>query len=224
MARRARSSLRRVVLLAGLALPGVGFVGLSSCKRQDAEAPMDQAAAASASAPATSMSTAKPAKPSALSDSAKPGAADGAEPLAVGDPAPDVSMTLQDGKTLSLSSLKGEQVVVYFYPKDNTPGCTVEAQGFRDDYEAFRKAKVRVLGVSLQDAASHQAFIEQHELPFDLVVDTEGKVARAFGVPTSGEYASRQTFLIGADGKVKQRWLHVDPGKHSKELLDAIEK
>ncbi len=143
-------------------------------------------------------------------------------PLAVGDPAPEVTLHLQDGKQVALSSLKGQQVVVYFYPKDDTPGCTVEAQGFRDDHAAFESAKVRVFGVSLQDASSHQAFIDKYELPFDLVVDTKGELAAAFGVPVRGEYAARQTFLIGADGKVKRIWRDVDPKAHSKELLAVI--
>jgi peroxiredoxin Q/BCP len=143
-------------------------------------------------------------------------------PLAVGAPAPHVTVTLQDGKQLPLRSLQGQPVIVYFYPKDDTPGCTVEAQGIRDDYSAFEQANVRVLGVSLQDAASHQAFIEKHDLPFDLVVDEGGAVAKAFGVPLRGEYASRQTFLLGADGKITQTWLDVDPKTHSKELLAAL--
>ena len=142
--------------------------------------------------------------------------------LSVGDNAPQVMLRLQDGKQVALNSLKGQQVVVYFYPKDDTPGCTLEAQGIRDDYAAFESANVRVFGVSLQDAASHLAFIDKHDLPFDLVVDGGGEVAKAFGVPMRGDYAARQTFLIGADGKVKQVWRDVDPESHSKQLLAAI--
>jgi peroxiredoxin Q/BCP len=141
--------------------------------------------------------------------------------LAVGDAAPPVTLTLQDGKTVALSSLAGKQVAVYFYPKDDTPGCTIEAQGIRDQWEAFEKAGIEVYGVSLQDAASHTAFIEKHKLPFDLVVD-DGSVTKAFGVPvTGGEYASRHTFLIGTDGKIKQIWRAVSPKEHAKELLEA---
>ena len=142
--------------------------------------------------------------------------------LQVGDPAPAVTLTLQDGKTVDLASLKGQQVAVYFYPKDDTPGCTVEAQGIRDQWEAFQKAGVKVYGVSMQDAASHSAFIEKHKLPFDLVVDADKKVTQGFGVPVrGGEYAARQTFLIGADGKIKQVWREVNPQEHAKQLLDA---
>lgn len=141
--------------------------------------------------------------------------------LDVGSDAPNVTFTLQDGKTVALSSLKGKQVAVYFYPKDDTKGCTVEAQGIRDQWEAFEKAGIEVYGVSTQDAASHTAFIEKHKLPFDLVVDTDGSIAKAFSVPLSGEFAARQTFLIGADGKIKQVWRTVTPAEHAKQLLEA---
>lgn len=145
-------------------------------------------------------------------------------PLAVGDPAPDVTFTLQDGSKVSLASLKGQPVVVYFYPKDDTRGCTIEAEGIRDDYSAFEKAKVKVFGVSTQDAESHVAFIEKFDLPFDLVVDSKGEVAEAFRVPLNRGMAARQTFLIDADGKIKRVWLNVEPSGHAKELLAAIDQ
>jgi peroxiredoxin Q/BCP len=142
--------------------------------------------------------------------------------LKVGDPAPPVTLNLQDGKSVALSSLQGQQVAVYFYPKDDTPGCTVEAQGIRDQWSAFEKAGIKVFGVSMQDAASHSAFIEKHKLPFPLVVDKDRSVTKAFGVPVSGgEYAARHTFLIGSDGKIKQIWRDVNPQAHAKELLEA---
>jgi thioredoxin-dependent peroxiredoxin len=142
--------------------------------------------------------------------------------LKVGDPAPALTLTLQDGKTVDLASLKGKQVAIYFYPKDDTPGCTVEAQGIRDQWEAFQKAGIQVYGVSMQDAASHNAFIEKHKLPFPLVVDADKKVTTAFGVPVrGGEFAARQTFLIGADGNIKQVWREVTPAEHARQLLEA---
>jgi len=142
--------------------------------------------------------------------------------LKEGDDAPPVTFTLQDGKSVSLQSLKGQQVAVYFYPKDDTPGCTVEAQGIRDQWEAFEKAGIQVFGVSMQDAASHTAFIEKHKLPFDLVVDADHSVTKSFGVPVSGgQFAARHTFLIGADGKIKRIWREVNPKEHAKELLEA---
>jgi peroxiredoxin Q/BCP len=153
---------------------------------------------------------------------AAPASTESSAQLKEGDPAPNVSFTLQDGKTVALDSLKGKQVAVYFYPKDDTPGCTVEAQGIRDQWEAFQKAGIQVFGVSLQDAASHSAFIEKHKLPFDLVVDPDQSVPKAFGVPVrDNQYAARHTFLIGADGKIKRIWREVNPKDHAKELLDA---
>jgi peroxiredoxin Q/BCP len=142
-------------------------------------------------------------------------------PLAAGDAAPAITMTLQDGKTVELASLKGKQVLVYFYPKDDTPGCTVEAQGLRDAFTDLQAAGVQVYGVSTQDAASHAAFIDKHDLPFPLVVDSGGEVAKAFRVPVKGEYASRQSFLIGTDGKIKKVWLQVKPDAHAAEVLSA---
>jgi thioredoxin-dependent peroxiredoxin len=149
--------------------------------------------------------------------------AEGQAPLAVGDPAPDVTMTLHDGKKLTLKSLQGKHVLVYFYPKDDTPGCRIEAQGIRDSWEDFEKAGVQVLGVSLQDAASHQAFIDKESLPFPLVVDEGGEVAKAFRVPVKGEYASRQSFLVDPRGKLKSVWLDVDPKSHAAEVLAAVD-
>ncbi len=110
---------------------------------------------------------------------------------------------------------------MYFYPKDDTPGCTVEAQGLRDGWADVQAAGLHVFGVSLQDAASHQAFIEKHDLPFPLVVDTDGAVAKAFRVPVKGEYAARQSFLIGKDGRIERVWLDVDPQAHAAEVIGA---
>jgi thioredoxin-dependent peroxiredoxin len=140
--------------------------------------------------------------------------------LAEGHAAPDVTLTLHDGKTVKLAELRGEQVLVYFYPKDDTPGCTLEAKGLRDHYAALGSAGVKVFGVSLQDAESHKAFIDKYGLPFPLVVD-DGTVARAFGVPVKGEYAARQSFLIGRDGKVARIWREVSPEGHAEEVLAA---
>ncbi|HSO39563.1 MAG TPA: peroxiredoxin [Labilithrix sp.] len=144
--------------------------------------------------------------------------------LKEGDLAPDVSMTLQDGRQLKLSSLKGQMAVVYFYPKDQTPGCTVEAENFRDRFDDLKKAGVAVIGVSTQDAASHKAFIEKEKLPFDLAVDEDKAIAKAFGVPPGfmGMHA-RQTFLIGKDGKIRKIWRDVTPKDHANEVLTAAQ-
>jgi len=141
--------------------------------------------------------------------------------LAPGDAAPAVTFKLHDGKTVELASLKGKQVLVFFYPKDDTPGCTVEAQGLRDVHADLQAAGVQVFGASLQGAASHEAFIDKHDLPYPLVVDESGELARAFRVPVKGEYTSRQSFLIGADGKIKKVWLDVKPEGHAAEVLSA---
>ena len=143
------------------------------------------------------------------------------KPLAAGDAAPDITLKLHDGKEVRLSSLQGKQVLVYFYPKDDTPGCTVEAQGLRDGWADLQAAGLEVYGVSMQDATSHKAFIDKYNLPFPLVVDSDGAVAKAFRVPTKMSFASRQSFLIGKDGKIKQVWLEVNPKEHAAAILAA---
>lgn len=142
--------------------------------------------------------------------------------LKEGDVAPDVDMTLQDGRKVKLSSLKGQFVTLYFYPKDETQGCTIEAQNFRDRFDDLKKAGITVIGVSTQDAASHKAFIEKEKLPFDLAVDEDKALAKAFGVPLRGPgLHARQTFLIGKDGKIKKIWRDVTPKDHADEVLAA---
>ncbi|HRI69617.1 MAG TPA: peroxiredoxin [Polyangium sp.] len=143
------------------------------------------------------------------------------KPLAAGDAAPDITLKLHDGKEVRLSSLQGKQVLVYFYPKDDTPGCTIEAQGLKDGWADIQAAGLEVYGVSMQDAESHKAFIDKYSLPFPLVVDTDGAVAKAFRVPTKMTFASRQSFLIGKDGKIKQVWLDVNPKEHAGAILAA---
>jgi len=157
-------------------------------------------------------------KPAAAAEDPKGAKVD---PLKPGDPAPDITMKLQDGKEIKLSSLGGKLSLVYFYPKDDTPGCTIEAQGLRDGWTELQAAGLVVYGVSMQDAESHKAFIEKYKLPFPLVVDTDGAVARAFHVPVRGSFASRQSFLIGKDGKIKQVWLDVDPKEHAAAVIAA---
>ena len=141
--------------------------------------------------------------------------------LKEGDAAPDVEIKLQNGNSMKLSQLRGKPVAIFFYPKDETPGCTVEAQGIRDSWADLSAASVAVIGVSTQDAESHKSFIEKEKLPFDLAVDTDGSLAKAFGVPLKNGYAARQTFLIGADGKLKKIWRQVTPTGHAAEILTA---
>jgi len=142
--------------------------------------------------------------------------------LAVGAPVPDVVATAHDGQTVKLRALTGKAVVVYFYPKDDTPGCTVEAQGLRDEHAALTAAGAVVLGVSTDDNASHKAFAEKHSLPFLLLPDEKGSIAAAFGVPLTLGHAKRVTFVIGKDGKVAKVFPEVKPKEHAQEVLAAI--
>jgi peroxiredoxin Q/BCP len=146
--------------------------------------------------------------------------------LAVGKQAPDFTLTDQDGKEHTLSDYQGKPVVLYFYPKDNTSGCTKEACGFRDDYSAYQDAGVTILGVSPDSEKSHTNFIAKYELPFPLLADTERKVLKLYGAwglkkMYGKEYEGvlRTTFLIAADGKIAKIYEKVKPAEHSTEIL-----
>lgn len=180
--------------------------------------------ACSTPAAATPASSTPPEIANAATAPAMVATTDPTVPLNVGDAAPDIALELQDGSTVELKSLLGKQVLVYFYPMDNTPGCTVEAQGLRDGWADIQAAGLTVFGVSGQGAESHKAFIASQALPFSLVVDTKGKVAQAFHVPVHGTFAARQSFLIGVDGKIKALWLDVNPKEHAVMILDAAKK
>ena len=146
--------------------------------------------------------------------------------LPVGSPVPDFTAPNQDGKAVSLTSFKGQPVLVYFYPKDDTPGCTKEACALRDRYATFQKAGIVILGVSRQDAESHRAFRAKYKLPFDLLTDKDGDVAKALGVDTMPVLGihKRQSLLIGADGKLVAFFHDVDPEKHADEVLALLVK
>lgn len=142
--------------------------------------------------------------------------------LAIGNDAPDFTLPSATGETVSLSSFKGKkQVVIYFYPKDNTPGCTAQAQGFRDSYSKFEKAGAVVLGVSVDDEKSHKFFAEKQKLNFPLLADVGGKVARQYGV-MGWIMAKRVTYVIDTDGKIKHVFSDVDVDGHSKEVLRVV--
>jgi len=145
-----------------------------------------------------------------------------ADQPAVGDPAPDFELTDQHGEIHSIEDYRGKWVALYFYPKDGTPGCTTEACEFRDNIFAFRNANCDILGVSLDDEASHKAFAEKHGLPFPLLADTEGTTADAYGVKSKMmgfTIARRQTFLIDPEGRIARHYENVDPDTHSKQVL-----
>ena len=150
-------------------------------------------------------------------------AAPEATPLPVGSPAPAIKATAHTGETVELAKLKGKNVVFYFYPKDDTPGCTKQACDLRDNWGKLKKADVTVFGVSTQDNDSHKAFATKHTLPFALLPDDKGEIARAFGVPVVGGKARRVSFLIGKDGKVKHVWPKAATTGHAAEILAAVE-
>ncbi len=142
--------------------------------------------------------------------------------VAVGKPAPDFSAKAHDGTDLTLSALKGKPVVVYFYPKDETPGCTKEACAFRDAWKDLEKSGVVLIGISSDSAESHRAFAKHHELPFHLVSDESGAIAKSFGVPNRAGFLGRQSFVIGRDGNVKKIYRDVEVTKHASEVLEDI--
>ncbi|HWZ85579.1 MAG TPA: thioredoxin-dependent thiol peroxidase [Thermoanaerobaculia bacterium] len=149
--------------------------------------------------------------------------------LEVGDKAPVFKTTNQDGETVALGDFKGRKVVLYFYPKDDTPGCTKEACSFRDGWSKFKKRGVAVLGVSVDDAKSHRKFIDKFSLPFPLLADTDKAIVKAYGV--WGEKSmygrkymgtNRVTFLIDEKGKIAAVWPKVKPDGHADEILEAV--
>lgn len=149
-----------------------------------------------------------------------------AEQVTVGQAAPDFELRDQDGEIHSIEDYRGKWVALYFYPKDNTPGCTTEACDFRDNIFAFRSADCQILGVSLDDEESHKAFSEKHGLPFPLLADTEGTTADAYGVKSKMmgmTIAKRQTFLIDPEGNIAKHYEKVDPDGHSRQVLADLE-
>jgi peroxiredoxin Q/BCP len=139
--------------------------------------------------------------------------------------APPVKLQDQAGKWQTLDQYKGKWVVLYFYPKDFTGGCTTQACELRDNIFAFKKADAVILGVSVDDVTSHEKFAKEHSLPFDILADPTKAVSKEYGVLTTygtAELASRQTFLIGPDGKIVKHWAKVDPKGHSDMVLAEI--
>jgi|YelNatPaOPRAMG01_1025707.scaffolds.fasta_scaffold00093_52 peroxiredoxin Q/BCP len=139
--------------------------------------------------------------------------------LKVGDKAPNFQLRGNDGKLHKLSDFKGEYVVLYFYPKDETPGCTTEACSFRDDIVQIKKAGAQVLGVSVDDVGSHKEFTKKYGLNFILLADPEKKVVKEYGVLSDHGYAKRVTFIIDPDGLIAKIYPNVNPEGHAKEVL-----
>lgn len=151
--------------------------------------------------------------------------------VAVGQAAPEFSLPASNNETISLQELRGKNVLLYFYPKDMTPGCTTEACDFRDFHPDFAKLDTVVLGISPDDVKSHDKFTAKHELPFPLLADTEHKTAEDYGVWVlkkmyGKEYMGieRTTFLIDKDGKIAKIWPKVKVAGHVQEVLKAIKE
>lgn len=149
--------------------------------------------------------------------------------LREGDPAPDFSAKVSGGSRVSLGDFKGRHVVLYFYPRDNTPGCTAEACAFRDRFADFQKEEVVILGVSTDTVASHDRFAARYQLPFPLLADEDRAIVKAYGVWGEKQFMGRTydgtfraTFLIRPDGRIKKIWPTVQPARHAKEVLKAV--
>jgi len=142
--------------------------------------------------------------------------------LPEGSVAPDFEATDQDGNPVRLGAFRGRPVVLYFYPEDDTPGCTREACAFRDDIEAFRARGAVVLGVSTQDEASHRAFRGKYDLNFPLVADPAKRIARAYGALGLLGFAKRVTYVIGPTGVVLASFRMIDPKSHSEGALRVL--
>ena len=141
--------------------------------------------------------------------------------LEVGSKAPEFTVKDTNGNTVNLSDFAGKTVILYFYPKDDTPGCTKEAQGFRDSYTEYQGKDMVVLGVSMDDEASHQAFTEKYGLPFQLLADTDGAITKAYDVEGAG-YAKRVTYIIDSEGKISKVFNKVNTDTHAKDILAQV--
>ena len=142
---------------------------------------------------------------------------------AAGASAPAFNLPDQAGKARSLAEFRGKWVVLYFYPKDDTPGCTEEACNFRDDIFVLERMGVQVVGVSLDDSASHAKFAKKYSLPFPLLADPSGAVTRSYGaLPEGSRYAQRYTFLIDPAGKVAKTYTSVETSRHSAEVIEDL--
>jgi len=151
-------------------------------------------------------------------------------PLQPGSPAPAFSTTDQDGKTHTNQTLLGTPYLLYFYPRDLTPGCTTEACALRDEHEQFTKLNTLVFGISPDGEQSHRKFIDKHSLPFSLLVDEDHAIAEAFGVWGEKKFMGRtfdgvhrMSFLIGTDGKIEKTYAKVKPAEHAQQVLTDLQ-
>jgi thioredoxin-dependent peroxiredoxin len=140
-----------------------------------------------------------------------------------GTPAPSFSLTSDSGDTVTLESLRGKPVVLYFYPKDDTPGCTRQACGIRDAWSEFQRAGAEVFGISADTQASHERFKSKYSLPFTLLADPEHKLGEPYGVAREGKNSyERSTFVIDANGNIARVLRRVNPDRHADEVLAAL--
>jgi len=149
--------------------------------------------------------------------------------ISAGDVAPDFALLDDTGKVCKLSEFHGKTVLIYFYPKDDTPGCTTEACNFRDDYSAYEEAGVVILGISPDTVKSHVKFKSKYELPFPLLADSDHQVCEAYGVWGLKKFMGREymgvlrtTFLVGSDGNIKDVFENVKPAEHSTQVLESL--
>src|SRR5436309_5821874 len=149
--------------------------------------------------------------------------------LKEGDKAPDFAVPDAEGNVVRLKDLRGKKVVLYFYPKDDTPGCTKEAYSFRDSFAKFKRRGIEVFGVSLDSEKSHEKFINKFSLPFRLLADTDRKLSESFGTYGEKKFMgrtymgnNRMTFLIDAKGKIKKIFSQVKPEDHAEDVLNAF--
>jgi peroxiredoxin Q/BCP len=150
----------------------------------------------------------------------------GNNPPAVGSPAPDFTLSSQDRQPVKLSAFRGQWVVLYFYPKDFTSGCTVEAHNFQRDLAEYQKRNALILGVSVQDEKSHKEFCAKEGLDFKLLADTQKEVSKSYDSIINlgiAKLSSRHTFLIDPQGVIRKIWLDVDVTKHSTDVLAALD-
>lgn len=150
-----------------------------------------------------------------------------AEPPKAGQEAPSFDLPDQLGHRHRLEDYAGKWVVLYFYPKNDTPGCTKEACSFRDDLFQLEKLGAKVIGASVDDSDSHAKFARKYNLPFPLLVDKDGKLAASYGALTNlgiVKFAKRYTFLIGPDGKIVKTYLSIDTSRHSQEIIDDLKR
>src|SRR3989344_3169611 len=151
--------------------------------------------------------------------------------LKIGKSAPDFTLSDQDGKNHKLSDYRGQWVLIYFYPKDDTPGCTKEACAIRDMMPDFKKLKLQVFGISIQDSKSHKKFVEKYDLPFKLLADLDKKVVTKYGVWGKKKFMGREymgtfrkSFLIDPKGKIAKIYENVKPETHAEEILEDLKK